>query len=202
MRRLALAILALTALSIGVLTACSDEPDPVPTIDAGPPPTTTAAPAAGSFGDQTRSPRGNLVKEIGQPGAVNDDVVGIVLEFRVDSITQNAPCQAEGYTDEPENGQFLAVDVFATTTPAFDPTMQDTSFLGTSWTVVTADGVRHNVSTGPAIGCSQSSNLLNLTPAITVTGTVLLDAPTDLDGAVVILSNALVDGGWEWAVPI
>lgn len=201
MRRPALVVFALLALA-----GCS-APAPAPTIESGPPPptTTSAAPTASSFGDQTESVRGNLVKTLGQPAAVTDSVAGVVLEFRVDDIRQAAPCEAQGYTDEPENGQFVAVDIYARTSPAFDPTMNDTEFLnaGYSWAIVTADGVRHTVDTGPAYGCSPSSrsNLAGLTPAITVTGTVYLDAPTELNGAVVTLSNATTPGGWEWAVP-
>lgn len=197
---------AVLALALALTAGCSSEP--VPTIAAGPPPTTAAAPTTDStFGDQTLSPRGNRVKAIGQPGAVlNPGVTDPVLEFRVDGIRQNADCEADGYTDNPENGQFLAVDVYARTTPEYNPTTNDTEFLGAgySWSVVTADGVRHNVDTGPAFGCSPSSrrNLSGLTPGITVSGTLLLDAPTDLAGAVVTVTAFGTPGGWEWAVPV
>lgn len=127
-----------------------------------------------------------------------------VLEFRLDGLRPDAECEADGYTDEPQNGQFLAVDLYARTTPEYDPQVSDTGiFSAYSWTVVTADGVRHQVDTGPAFGCSPRSgqNLGNLTPGITVSGTFLLDAPADLGGAVLVLQSALTDGGWEWAIP-
>lgn len=188
------------------VAGCADEP--TPTIAAGPPASTvpTGAPptANPTFGDQTRNTRNNLVKSVGQPGAVTNEGGEPVLEFRVDAIRQNADCAADGYSDVPENGQFLAVDLFARTTPDYDTQSSDTGiFSAYSWTVVTADGVRHVVDTGPAFGCSPRSgqNLGNLTPGITVSGTFLLDAPTDLTGAVLVLQSALTEGGWEWPVP-
>jgi hypothetical protein len=204
MRRTAPALLILLALA-----GCSTEP-PAPTIPAGPPPSTSAAPTTppSSFGSQESNARGNLVKALGQPAAMtastaNGDVR--TVEFRVDAIRQRERCAAEGYTDEPTNGQFLAVDVYASTTPEFDPTRDDTGFLGGgyAWTVVTADGVRHTVDTAEAYSCSPRSreNLNGLTAAVTVSGTVLLDAPADLAGAVLVLRPGAADGGWEWAIP-
>lgn len=206
MRLFGRVLLIVSALAIA---GCADQP--TPTIPAGPAPvtapTTSAAPTVDpTFGDQTPNSRGNLVKMLGQPAAQTVDTSSDpVLEFRVDDIRQNAECEADGYTDEPDNEQFLAVDVFARTTPQFDPATSDSSLLSAyNWTVVTADGVRHLVDTGPAYGCSPRSgqNLGNLTPGITVTGTFLLDAPADLNGAVLVLQSPLMtDGGWEWPIP-
>lgn len=198
---------AILTLLVAALTGCSAEP--TPSISAGPPPTTTtaAAPTTSSlFGSTTRNARGNLVKLVGQPAAIGSTQGNEpVIEFRVDAIRQNAPCEADGFTDESENGQFLALDVFAQTTAEFDPSIDSTEFLhaGYTWAVVTMNGVRHSVDTGSAFACSPSSrsNLAGLSPAITVTGTVYLDAPADLAGAVVTLSTFPGEGGWEWAVP-
>lgn len=202
MRGAALVVLALSAVT---LTACA-APQPAPTIATGPPPATTTTPApTGSFGEQTVSERNNLVKQLGQPAAVTNPTDGIVLEFRVDDIRQGVPCEAQGYSDDPENGQFIAVDIYAKTTPQYDTAENDNEFLAGaySFAIVTADGVRHRVDTGAALTCAPASqrNLAGLTPGITVTGTVYLDGPTELDGAVVTLTNSLVPGGWEWTVP-
>jgi hypothetical protein len=156
--------------------------------------------------DQTRNARGNVTTQLGQPAAqVNEGIDGPVLQFRVDAIRPDAPCQADGDTESPENGQFLALDVHATTSARYDPAFDDGEMLasGRSWSVVTADGVRHDVDTGAAWACSPTSrqNLQALTSAVTVSGTLYLDAPEDLDGAVVVLRPPLSDLGWEWAVP-
>jgi len=197
------AVLLALAAGLALLAGCSDDA-PTPTIPAGPPPAMTTPPAS-SYGDQDRNERGNLVKTIGQPGAIQAASGDIALEFRVDAIRQNAECQADGYIDQPENGQFLAVDVFAKSTPAFRTSEQDTEFLnaGYNWSVVTGDGVRHTVDTGPAFGCSPSSrdNLGSLTPSVTVSGTVYLDAPANLQGALLVLSSPVLEGGWEWQIP-
>ena len=61
-----------------------------------------------------------------------------------------------------------------------------------NWTVVTADGVRHT-SGFEAFACAPASskNLGSLKPSITVKGTIYVDAPKDLNGAVVVLSPPL-----------
>lgn len=200
MRRPLLAGLALLAL---VVAGCSDAaPDTADGLDL-PAASATAAPTTAA--GPSRTARGNVLKEIGATASLVDETDTTILEFRVDGIRQGADCQAEGFTEEPQNGQFVAVDVVGKTAPVYQPDANDTELLGGgyNWSVVTADGVRHVVDTGPAYTCAPSSrrSLENLTPGITVMGTVYLDAPADLSGAVVTLTSALLEGGWEWQVP-
>jgi hypothetical protein len=199
---------ALLVLAAALILAACSPPAPTPGIEAGPPPSTSAAPATptSSYGSAVRNERGNLPKAIGQPaGTFAPDNTTITLDFRVDAIRQNQECAAETYSEDPINGQFLALDVYAKTTPAYKVGQDDPQLLaaGYSWSVVTADGVRHTVDTDAAWACSPASrkNLDNLTPSVTVTGTVYLDTPADLTGGVVVLRSPASDGGWEWSIP-
>ncbi|MFC5996270.1 hypothetical protein ACFQE5_18875 [Pseudonocardia hispaniensis] len=162
------------------------------------PATATAHP---TFGDQTTNSRGNLSKSIGQPAAMLNAAGDRTVEFRVDAIRTGAKCATNGYTEKPQNGQFVALDIFATTHPVFDPTSDDAEFLtaGYAWPVVTADGMRHIVDTTPAWSCSPPNrkNLGGLR-GLTVQGTVYQLVINPAESAVEVRTERRIFPGQNW----
>ncbi|RBO82053.1 hypothetical protein [Nocardia puris] len=191
MTRAALAPLAAVLL---LLTGCggdeSPEPDaatPTTTAATTAPTTTAAAPA--------KSPRGNLVKQIGEEAGMGKPGEAPVLSWTVTGITVDAPCTRE-FTDPPEAGHFVVASIEAETSPAYPPGLVLNGFHPVNWKVIDAEGfTREDVDTSAALICHGADWPQDLAPGSRYRFSVTLDSPSPTG---VLVFNPTEDGGWEY----
>lgn len=199
-----LALIAALGLS---LTACGGSSSTAtaptsPSVESIAP--STVAPAEGP----KKSPRGNIIKTLNEPGSITTPDGKTAATFVVNSITVGAPCTGPYPSPTgPENGQIMVLDVTIETTPelgaegmfpnSFDMNPYSFKFVGANGT--TFNG---NLATGATYGCLPDEQVLasgGVGPAEKVTGKVVLDVP-EPTGVLVFkpgyISNA---GGWEWS---
>lgn len=168
-----------------------------------------ATPAAPATEGPKKSPRGNIVKQLGEAGSVTTPDGKPMVNFVINSITPDAPCSGP-YPSALENGHTVILDVTIETTEelgntanggiaTFDMNASMFKFVGANGT--TFNG---NLGTVGAYSClpdeqTIGANGAGIGPAEKVTGKIALDVP-ETTGTLVfksyMLSNA---GGWEWA---
>ncbi|NMH97295.1 hypothetical protein [Pseudonocardia acidicola] len=200
MRRAARHTLLCTAVATAalVLTACSDSPPasnpPAPNVPTAAPPTTTAAALP-------KSERGLTIKQVGQPaGWTTADGSTQEVTFVIDKITVDPKCEAS-YSQKPENGHFVRVDIRAETTTAME-TNAGYAISPSEWAVVGPDGVTESsVASGPSFSCLRSSDMFPtdpLTPASKYRGSIVLDTRST-SGTLTFRPGFFGgSGGWEW----
>lgn len=164
--------------------------------------TETSAESAETDNDRQSetSPRGNLIKELGEIAGVTEDG-NTLIEFSVTSIETNFQCTSE-YAEPPENGNFIAVSLDIQTTPeAANSDVPSWELSPTDLKVIGPDGTRENESaTMAAYSCLDESDALpmNIGPAEHVVGKIVIDSQYT-SGAIVIEPWWLWgDGAWEW----
>lgn len=201
MKRFPLTVLALSALALSGCSGAEAEPEPTaPNVE---PATAEASPSA----DQETSPRGNLVKKIGQPAGIHalDDPSKNVVTYVVKAIEVDPVCTAS-YAQAPENGHFIAVDMEVETAaePGFTEVMYGPINISPhSFKMIDANGTTVNtVASGPAYGCLPQAEMLPSTigPGERVTGKVILDVPST-KGTLVYNESIDPSLGWEWKIP-
>ena len=156
-----------------------------------------SAPAAAPEGDT--SERGNVVKKPGEVagfGPTNDD---IAVTFAVDKITVDPKCTS-GYSQKPENGHFVRVDLRAETKPTM-PLDRGYSIGSFDFTTVGPDGLtEQNISTGSGFMCLDSSEQFpsTINPGSKYRGAIVLD--TKNPAGVLVYRPAFMfgTGGWDW----
>ncbi|UTT70566.1 DUF4352 domain-containing protein [Arthrobacter sp. DNA4] len=164
-------------------------------------PSTPTPTAAGN-----KSPRGNLIKKLGDPAGITNKDGKPMVNFTVNSITPDAPCTGP-YPQAPQNGHFVVLDVAVETTPDFVSSQGPLTFdMGPGMMkFVGKNGTTYNgnLGTGPAYTCLPDTQMLSangrgIGPAEKVTGKVVLDVP-DTTGTL-IYTNYLISniGGWEY----
>ncbi|WP_424347627.1 DUF4352 domain-containing protein [Kocuria sp. CH-021] len=201
MKRNVFALLVLPAL---MLVGCSNvEADPEPTAPNVEPATAESTPSS----TQETSPRGNLMKEIGEPAGIHslDDPSKNVVTYVVKGIEVDPVCTSP-YSMAPENGRFIAIDMEVETAgePEFTEVMYGPINVSPhSFKMIDANGTTVNsVSSGPSYGCMEESETLlsSIGPGERVTGKVVLDVPST-EGILVYNESIDPSLGWEWKIP-
>jgi hypothetical protein len=152
-----------------------------------------------------RSPRGNIIKALGEEGGLTDQKPGqepvTILTFAVDSI---APVECtEPYAQPPENGHMVAVTMRFSTAPElatasnpyFSVSPVEFSFIGPDNITVT------NLATIATFGCLPQGEVLTsdqMMPGSQYVGKIVLDLPATT-GTLVYRPSMLFEGGWEWS---
>ncbi|THE19340.1 hypothetical protein E1J17_01480 [Kocuria rosea] len=201
MKRYTLALLALPALT---LVGCSNaEADPEATAPNVEPATAESTPSS----TQETSPRGNLMKEIGEPAGIHslDDPSKNVVTYVIKGIEVDPVCTGP-YPQAPENGHFMAVDMEVETAadPGFTEVMYGSLNISAhSFKMIDANGTTVNsIASGPSYGCLPEAEMLPSTigPGERATGKVILDVPST-EG--ILVYNEAMDSslGWEWEIP-
>lgn len=181
------------------LASCSDSADEVN------PPTPSVEPAAGDdkskSPDVPRSPRGNIIKEVGEPARIltaeNNDEWAV--NFTVTDIEIDPVCTRE-YASAPENGHMVALTVEAAT--ASEPTFSESGMTGISfhpfhWKAIAPNGTTVNTvySVGADNCFTEAEMLPDLGAGEKAIGKVVLDVP-DVSGTLIYSWGA--GTGWEW----
>jgi hypothetical protein len=148
------------------------------------------------------SPRGNLVKEVGEPASVTgNEGRGVeLIAFNVTDIEVDPKCPAP-YATKPENGHFVALTMEAKTgaEPDFSKDLYNgVSFHPGSWKMIASNGTTVNeISTGAAFGCFEEQDMMpsQIGPAEKVSGKIVFDVP---DTAGTLVYSLYEQTGWEW----
>lgn len=169
----------------------AETPEPTDTTEAT---TTTSTPGQ-------KSPRGNIIKAIGEAAGVTNEAGETVWTFVVTNIEVGFKCNS-GIADPPKNGHYVAIHIESETTAALadDPYDTTVTFFASEFTVFDSDGKRENDSEGNAHWCVSSDMQMPgiIGPAEKAEGVVVLDTSHDT-GTIVFQPGALGGaGGWEW----
>lgn len=193
------AVLAVVAAAV---TACSSTPPPL----AGPPSssstsaTATSAPSATSAAP-AKSPRGLLVKSLGQTAGFSNEKSGALqAEFTLDAIEVDPKCTGP-YVERPTHGHVVVLTFTVKTTPQY---LADQGWMitGHDFAIVGPDGVTETaLVTGAAFSCLTESEQLPTNPyapASTYRGKLPLDT-RNTKGTITYRPPVInVSGGWEW----
>jgi signal peptidase I len=169
-----------------------------PHATAAPPSPAGRSPAT-TEGSAERNQPGLVPVAIGRIASIMTAGGQTAVVFRVDNIASGRSCLASGPSVAPANGQYLEISLFIEATSVFDTSQH---FFADGWAIVTRDGVQHSAVTEQSVACSPPGHdaLSHLTPNKPVQVGLLLDAPVNLNGAVLTLHSP-ADGGWEWEIP-
>lgn len=151
------------------------------------------------------SPRGNVVKEIGEDAGIIDGNGERLVNFVVNSISTNVICTEES-AQPAENGLFVAVDVSVQTSPAMaDPDALITTFDMSPWmfSAISPRGISSNADPGTfaSFTCMDDSVLLpsSIGPGENAEGIVLLDL--QYPSGILVFEDFHTGGSWEWEYP-
>lgn len=151
------------------------------------------------FGDGSRSERGNLIKEVGQWAGIAGDTDDLSVVFRVADIERDFTCTSD-WAEAPQNGEYVALTIEVETFPglADNEWFNDFGITHGDITVFDEDGVRENDSEGNAWMCLDQRDELpyGIGPAQKASGQIVID--TSVRSGSIMISNYLIDGGWEW----
>lgn len=195
-----LATLALVSAAALSLSACGggskSESAPVAPSVQGITPS-----AAATATEAAKSPRGNLMKKLGEPAGMTNKDNKQVVNFTIDSITVDAPCTGK-YAQPAKNGHFVTIGVTAETTPElatapfpkFDVNSANFQFIG-------ANGTTYNGNLGSAesyscLNDAEGFPMAGMGPAEKVTAKVVVDVP-EATGTLVFKPLGAM-AGWEY----
>ena len=197
-----LSTVALVA-ALGIsLTACggtASSSATAPNVEA----LTPAASATPAPTELKKSPRGNLIKEIGQPaGMAHPDSKAQTVNFTVDKITVDAPCTGP-YPSPAENGHIVVVDVTAATTEELGKLDYGNRFdmSSATFTFIGASGTTYNGSLGTmaAYSClpdAEEFPVAGMGPAENGKAKVALDVPEPT--GTLVFKDLFGQAGWEY----
>ena len=199
------AVLALSACGTAQQTdGANNEASPIP-LPSIPSEATTEAPATPE--GPPRSPRGAIVKALGEEGGFGDETQGgkEVITFAVDAISP-AQCTSDWqeYGSPAENGHLIAVSLRMATAPELAQSEMASYFTVSAYdfNFVSPDGVTHtDLGTMATYGCLQESESFTqnpLAPGSAYVGKIVLDLPAP-NGILVYRPSVLGGGGWEWS---
>ena len=192
-------------LLLGVLLAgCGSSPGAQPSMpDVAPAssaPPAAATPSSSAFGPAQTSPRGLLVKKVGQPAGFSNPGGEVTATFVVDKITVDGRCTGE-FAEQPENGHFVILDIRVETTAAMREN-DGVQINPMDFSVIGPDGVTESqLSTAAAGQCVDLTDTLQpqrYTPASKYRGKLVLDTAHP---AGVLILQPPGGGGWEWTYP-
>lgn len=191
-------------------TATTAVPTPSATPKMAPAPTTpppaaaptqAAPPPAAAPANPQTSPRGNLVKQVGELAGIKDATGEYLAAFTVNDIIVDIPCTDE-LASAPENGHFVALDVSVETSPNMlnSDLIQQFSMSSSTFQAIGPDGTTSNAGTDSAatIFCLDNSVLLPSTigPGEKANGLVLLDVQQP--SGTLIYQDYWTDSAWEY----
>lgn len=195
-----LALIAALGLSLsacgGKETGAAPTPPAVESIGATP-----AASAPATEGPK-KSPRGNIIKALAEPGWTTNAAGKQTAIFTINSITVDPPCTGP-YPQPAEKGHFVILDASIETKPELSESSYAQFDLSPhGWQFVGANGTTYNgsLTSGASYGCLAESEVLPINgvgPAEKVTGKIVLDVP-ETTGTLVFKPTGGA-GGWEWA---
>lgn len=125
-----------------------------------------------------------------------------MVAFTVNEIIVDIPC-TEPFTQPPENGHFVALDVSVETSPNMltSDLIQEFSMSPWDFQAIAPNGVTSNAGADSfaTIGCLDDSVLLpgTIGPGEAAKGLVLLDVADP--AGVLIFRDYQTDSGWEYA---
>lgn len=206
----AAALLLAAGLGATAVAANQEVDEPMAATPTLPPtPTPTPAPTTSAAPDPDLSPRGHIMKDLGEVGGLShpDDLTPsleeLVLSFSIDAIRVDAPCPGQ-FAEDPQNGHFVALDIRASTTENYPADVYYFQMNPASFSFVGTDGVFvQNIATTPTYGCMDydDPNLFpsaTFTPASSYRGTVILDIPET--SGTLIWTPMGGTSGWEWQI--
>lgn len=149
--------------------------------------------------DDGTNERGNTPTKLGEPQSVGD-VYGdsTDLTFSIVKTTVDPGCTEE-YSESPERGHFLVLDVAVATDPSADQFDLSGYLDAMDFSVLTKEGTTvGGLDTVATYGCIADTERLpyELTPGSKYQGQVLLDVP-EKSGTLVYRPAFMEDGGWE-----
>jgi hypothetical protein len=204
MKRTSVVLAAIAAAGLS-LTACgSTEKDADASGSLTLPATSSAAASTSSAAATTAATnaRGNIVKQLGEVGGINNPDGGEdLISFAVDSITPDPACDSQFHSD-PENGHLVQLQMRVTTSAELTQDAYDT--LGSSdFNFIGSDGVtKSDLGTMSAFDCFESDNGMftqdPLGPSQSYTGYVIVDVP-ETAGTLIFKPSWGQSGGWEYA---
>ena len=155
------------------------------------PTTTTAAPSA-----PAKSPRGHIIKQIGQVAGQADVNGKMMLTFTLDKVQVDAKC-TDQYAEKAKRGHYIALS-FTVKTTADLPADGGTVFTQHDFDIVGADGVTESevASYGICMKPDEYFTTDALAPSSQYRGLIVLDSKNTM-GVVAFRPGGA--GGWEWA---
>jgi len=167
-----------------------------------PAPTQAApSPAAAPPGNVQTSPRGNLIKQVGELAGIKDASGEYLVAFTVDNIIVDVPCTGT-LAEAPENGHFVAVEVSVETSPNMlnSDLIQQFSMSSDTFQAIGPDGVTSNAGTDSfaTLFCLDDAVLLpsDIGPGEKAQGMVLLDV--EHPSGTLIYEDYWTDSAWEY----
>lgn len=192
MRLPAYASTTVLAVVAAVLTGCGSETtaaEPSTTPAASSPVTTTEAGPA-------RSPRGHIMKTVGQEAAIGYPDQPPVIAWTVTALTVDEPCTSE--YSLPADGHFVSATIEAQTSAEYVDAKFGGFHPGNFWELVDADGITHSHPDSNAVyRCHEGDWPTDMTPSSRYRFRVTFDSPTP-HGVLVYLPPDRPDG-WEWS---
>ncbi len=203
------ALLIAGSLSVGLALGGRDEEEPAMATTPTLPPTATTSTTAAEPSEVPipRSPRGHIVKQLGEVGGfthpedTTPSTTELVLSFTIDAI-RPVDCSSP-YAEAPQNGNFIALDIRASTAENYPADVLPFWVSSGDFSVVGPDGVTvSNLGTPQSFMCMDYNdpNLFTqdqFTPASQYRGTVILDVPTPT--GTLIFTPLGATSGWEWS---
>ncbi|MER2134461.1 MAG: hypothetical protein ABS910_07245 [Arthrobacter sp.] len=147
-----------------------------------------------------KSPRGNLVKELGEGAGMSGENGEQVFTFAVNSIAVDPGCTSE-YATAPENGHFVVLDISVETHPAMadDQFMNPLNLSAHNIKLIAPNGTTSNASlaTGSAYMCLNDAEMLPSAfgPAEKATGKIVVDTESP-NGTLIV--SAYGQDAWEY----
>lgn len=168
------------------------------------PPTSSSVPAPTTSADPSLSPRGTLIKTLGEQAGWGNSPSDLVVAFTVDSIAP-VRCDAPYHSGQP-TGTLVGAHVRMST--AASAKLSDLAGIPTmnpaQWEFVGPDGITHSgqeIASIATYGCltdAESFPQSQLAPGSQYVGTLVFDLPA-AHGALIYAPGGLNNAhGWEW----
>ena len=192
-------IFATLVSAVLALSACSDSSSEGTELTSAPVEPATSSTSRVAT-DPLRSPRGNIIKTVGQPAGVRiqDGSDEWALNFTVTDIDVDPVCTSI-HAMPGDHGHLVALSIEATTAP--EP--QYSAAMGSpisfdSWKVIASNGTTVNTTSSQAtVNCFEGAEMIPsyIGAGEKVVGKVVVDVP-DTAGTLVYMGYG--GGGWEW----
>ena len=194
-----LALVAALGLTLGACSA-NNPSATAPTVEPIGGSASAAASAPASEGP-AKSPRGNIIKKVGEPaGMFLKDTKEPTVNFTIDSIAPVTACSGS-YPQPPQNGHFVVVGVTVETTEALSKAPVKTFDVSAyNFKFISKAGTTYNGNLGgSAYSCLANGEgfpIAGMGPAEKVSGKVVLDVPETT--GTLVFKDMFGSAGWEY----